>query len=232
MERADWENAERYFADAVRLDKNNPTLRLYYGDTLWQRGQREESLKQLREASRLSKGRDANIQSSLAAKLWEVGQVETALQCAETATQLAPHDARGWLLMGRICVSFGEKYQSYGRPDEAHIWLVRARDSYYRAAAQTNDKREILPELASLQMRLGQPEYALASWQSLQESYAPGTEPAAVLCGKGAVLAAMNRFPDSLDCYRLAFEREPENAAHQQFYEQVRLAAHQAAQRQ
>ncbi|MGL4942163.1 MAG: tetratricopeptide repeat protein [Thermoguttaceae bacterium] len=209
IERQDWEAAERYLGNAVRLDKNDPTLRLHYGEALWNQGKRNESLEQLHEAARLSKGRDAVIQASLAEKLLEVGQLDTALKCAETATLLAPKDFRGWLLLGRGCVVKSEVADTQGRQGESQDWLIRARDCYYRATSLASDTRPILPQLAALQMKMRQPEYALASWQTLQDSYDTGTEPAEVLCGKASVLASMNRYREAIEAYTTAFEREP-----------------------
>jgi hypothetical protein len=62
-----------------------------------------------------------------------------------------------------------------------------------------NDK-DILVELATVQMRCRQPEQALATWLSVQSLYPKGEEPDAVLVGKTETLTMLRRFDEAELC--------------------------------
>jgi len=113
---------------------------------------------------------------------------------ADEAVRLDAQDYRSWALRGRA--KRLQASQQAGHVGHAMAMLHQAREDYFRAVSLSPNNRELLAELATIQMSCGQPEQALATWQTLQSLYPQGGEPNEVLIGKTETLTVLRRFDE------------------------------------
>lgn len=198
MEQENWEAAEEQLRMAVKLNEEDSQTRQHYSEVLWQRGKHQESLVQLVEAARLSEGGDAALHVSLAEKLLQMRDPQRALKSTEHAIDLEPDHPKAWALRAECRGRLGQ--------------LDQALPDYYRALALDPENRLVHRHLADLQMALGRPNRALATWQGLERLYSPGNEPVEVLVGKGIAYMALARHVDAEKTYAQARKKDPYNA--------------------
>ncbi len=216
MEQGDWQEAEKKLAKAMRLNPKDADIRRHYAEVLWQLGQQQESIRQLNEASKLSRKEtreDPAISISLAEKMLNTQQIEQADHFSRRATELGPKESKAWALHGKVQSILGEEQSRSGGRERAIPFYEKAMFDYYRALSLTApgslQNRELLVELAGVQMRMGQAERALATWQSLERLYLPSPRPVLVLRGKAETLVALNRIEDAIEMFNLAIEQAP-----------------------
>jgi tetratricopeptide (TPR) repeat protein len=198
MERGDLNEAERRLEDAVRWNKSDINHRRHYAEALWQQGKHQEALLQLNEAVNRGGKNDASLHISLAEKRLALEDYSKAYRHADEAVRLAPQDAQSWALRGRA--KQWETLRANGKKVFDAEKLHEAREDYLRAVSLAPNDKELLTELASIQMRCGQPEQALATWLSVQSLYPQGGEPAEVLIGKTETLTMLHRFDEAEAC--------------------------------
>ncbi|MDR0609707.1 MAG: tetratricopeptide repeat protein [Planctomycetaceae bacterium] len=221
MERGDLAEAEKRLEEAVKLNKKDIAYRRYYADALWQRGKYEEALQQLNEAIKRGGTDDASLHISLAEKHLILNRPSTAYQHANTTIRLAPQEYKGWALRGKAgwLLAAGQQLTELQRdesPEKIQQYMIQARNDYYRALSFSPNNRDLLPELAAVQMICRQPEHALATWQNLQDLFPKGAEPADLLRGKAEALIALQRFDEAIHCLHIAHQHEPERPEIQQ----------------
>lgn len=245
MEKGNWEEAEKKLEEAVRLNKKDAELRRHYAEALWNRGKQDESLSQLTEAIKRSGSENASLYISLTEKYLAMDDPLTAEQYAEESVRRAPQDHKAWFLRGKVNRHLGETERkkaiqaqsldqtettvSFSQQSKQH--LIQAKNDFYRALSFANplDCRDILPELAAVQMRCEQPNQALASWQNLQELFPPDAIPTDLLRGKAEAYIAMSRFDDAMTCLRTAQRQEPHQIEiAQRLQEILQMAQHQS----
>ncbi len=209
LEKGDYERAEKKLEEAVKLNKKDAELRRHYAEALWTRGKHREALEQLNEAAKRCNGTDVSLEISLAEKSLFMGDPITAFQHADQATRFNSKEYKGWALRGKAGWCIAERQLGQVSPEESAEALKKARNDYYRALSLSPNNREVLPDLAMLQMRRNEPESALATWQNLQELYPPGNEPADVLQGKAEAYHAMGRMKDAVNALAAARQRVP-----------------------
>jgi tetratricopeptide (TPR) repeat protein len=210
MEQGNLGEAEKRLEEAVKLNKKDINHRRHYAEALWQRGKYEESLQQLGEAVKLGGNNDVSLHISLAEKYLAMTQPSTAYRHADLAVRLAPQEYKGWTLRGKAGWLLAVGQRNSDSPEKVEQYMIQAKNDYYRALSLSPNTREILPELAAVQMSCGQPELALATWQNLQESFPKGAEPTDLLCGKAETFIALYRFDEAIDCLVIVRQREPE----------------------
>ena len=199
MERGELSEAERRLGDAVRYNKNDINYRRHYADVLWQQKKYQESLIQLDEALQRGGQNNASLHISIAEKYVELGEymdgtLAKALYHADEAVRLDSQDYRSWALRGKA--KRLQASQQAGYIEHSLAMFHQAREDYLRAVSLSPNNRVLLMELATLQMACGQPEQALASWQTLQNLYPLGGEPNEVLIGKTETLTVLQRFDE------------------------------------
>jgi tetratricopeptide (TPR) repeat protein len=123
---------------------------------------------------------------------------------------LAPQEYKGWTLRGKAGWLLAVGQRNSDSPEKVEQYMIQAKNDYYRALSLSPNNREILPELAAVQMDCGHPELALAAWQNLQEFFPKGAEPTDLLCGKAEVFIALRRFDEAVNCLEIVRQREPE----------------------
>jgi len=210
LERGDLNEAERRLEDAVRLNKNDINHRRYYAEVLWQQGKHQEALQQLDEAIKRGGQNSDALYISLAEKYLVLREYTTAHRYADEAVRLNPQDARCWALRGRA-----KRLQSIhqaGYAEHSAEMLRQAREDYLQAVSLSPSDRELLAELAAIQMSCGQPEQALATWLTIQSLYSQNSEPTEVLIGKTETLLALRRFDEAETNLTLLRQRGLENS--------------------
>ena len=200
LEQGNLTEAEKQLGDAVRYNKNDINHRRHYAEALWQQGKHSEALQQLDEA--LSRGgqNNASLHISLAEKYLEIREhttdsLEKAYHHADEAVRLNSQDSQSWALRGRA--KRLQANQQAGYVEHSLAMLHQAREDYLRAVSLSPNNRELLTELAVVQMSCRQPEQALATWLTLQSLYPQGSEPNEVLIGKTETLMVLRRFDEA-----------------------------------
>lgn len=221
FERKDYEEAEKRLSEAVRLNKKDIAHRRNYAEALWKREKYKEALEQLDEAVRRGGEDDASLHLSLAEKHLFLQQYETAFRHADMAIRLKPQDAESWALRGTAGWRLALERRDSVTQKQYVATMERAKNDYYRALSIAPDNRDILPNLAAVQMYRGQPQHALATWQKLQDAYPPGTEPIDLLRGKAEALIAMRCFDEAIECLQTAQRREPDQEEIRQRIDEV-----------
>ncbi|HYW77934.1 MAG TPA: tetratricopeptide repeat protein, partial [Thermoguttaceae bacterium] len=117
-------------------------------------------------------------------------QIDRARRSAEQAIDLNPKLSDAWTIRGRVMSAGGQ--------------FERAMADYHRALGYAPNAPEILLETAELYRRMGQPQRALETLQSLADTYPPGEEPCNVLHLTGLAYEALGRHENGADAfYRL-----------------------------
>ncbi|MDR3196795.1 MAG: tetratricopeptide repeat protein [Planctomycetaceae bacterium] len=210
MERGDLAEAEKRLEEAVKLNKKDVDHRRHYAEALWQRGKYQDALQQLDEAVKRGGVNDTSLHLSLAEKHLMLNHLPTAYRHADAAVRLAPKEYKGWALRGKAGWLLAADQESADSPEKIQQYLAQAKNDYYRALSFSPNNRELLPELAAIQMICRQPEHSLATWQHLQDLFPKDSEPADLLRGKAEVLIALQRFDEAIQCLNTARLREPE----------------------
>jgi len=184
LEREQWEHADDLLGQAVRACPTNPDAHRNYAEARWNRGFREEALKELEAARRLAPD-DATTVARIAEMRLAMGQTETAWQDAQRAIALDPKLASAWAARAQVL-------RATGNPTQALA-------DYHRALSLGPDDRRVPCEIATLYLELNQPQRALLAIEGLADKYSPGDEPQDVLYYQGVSYLALNRYDDAVE---------------------------------
>ncbi|MDR0520992.1 MAG: tetratricopeptide repeat protein [Planctomycetaceae bacterium] len=234
LEKGDVDEAEKRLSDAVRLDKNNPDHRRFYAEVLWKQGKQEAALRQLNELVSISGKEDAVLHLLLAEKYHEIHDQQTAFRHADTAVRLDAANARSWALRAktrRLLTEAAWSAPQENSPEHTAEMFRQSRDDILRAITLDPGNKDLLPELALIQMRCGQFEQALAAWLDAQDKYPAGKEPVFILAGKSETLAALYRYDDAAVCLNSILQRDPNDAAAKQMLAHILTASKNRVQR-
>ena len=223
LERGDLTEAEKRLEEAVRLNKNDINHRRYYAEALWQQGKHQEALHQLDEALKRGGQNSDSLHISLAEKYLTLQEYTTAQRHADEAVRLNPQDSRSWALRGRV--KRLQAIHQAGYAEHTAAMFHQAREDYLRAVSLSPNDRELLAELAAVQMYCGQPEQALATWQTIQNLYSQDGEPAEVLIGKTETLLVLQRFDEAETNLTLIRQRGLEHSEGGQRLQKMMTAA-------
>jgi len=195
LEQGKLSEAEKRLEHAVKLSKNDLNHRRHYAEVLWQQGKHQEALQQLEEAIKRGGQNNASLHISLAEKYLAMREFDIAYRHADDAVRLDSQDYRSWALRGKTKRSQAAHQAGYA--EHTADMLHQAREDYLRAVSLAPHDRELLAELAAIQMNCGQLEQALATWLSVQNLYPQKGEPPEVLIGKTETLMALQRFEEA-----------------------------------
>jgi uncharacterized protein HemY len=112
-----------------------------------------------------------------------------------------------------------------GYAEHATAMFHQAREDYLRAVSLLPNDRELLVELATVQMSCGQPEQALATWLTVQSLYPQGGEPVEVLIGKTETLMELRRFDEAQANLSALRQQGQGNSEVEQRLQQMMMAA-------
>ena len=194
MERRDWTNAELLLAKAVESCPEDVEARRHHAEALWFRGQHQQAVGQLAEAIRLS-GDDPTLWVRWGEMQLALGQLDPGLQGAQTALDLDPGIARGWALRGKAMRQRGDSRAALA--------------DFQHALALDPNNRDLLFDIAEMYRELQQPRRALASLQTLLESYPAQEEPQKILLLAGLAYMALDRPEEAVERLLAADRRGP-----------------------
>lgn len=192
MDTGQWGRAEDLLAQAVKTCPANGDAHRAYAEALWNGGQRERALMQIREAIRLN-DRDPLLFVRAAEMQLAQGRTEFAMQAAQRAVDLDPKLAAAWSVRARI-----------HRANQAN---EEALADFHRALGYDRGNRALEWEIAELYRQMNQPQRALTALQTLADQYPPGEEPQAVLYSQGLALLELGRANDAAETLAVAAGR-------------------------
>jgi len=191
-ERSQHEEAEALLAKAVEACPVDPEARRHYAEALWHRGSRQKAVAELEEASRLV-SEDATLLVRLAEMHLAMGHLRLAQQSAERALDLDPKFSAAWAIRGRVSRASGQ--------------LEQALADYHRSLGYGPGQQQVLLEMAELYRQLNRPQRALATLQSLADTYSPGEEPQHLLYLTGLAYMALGRYDAGAESFAAAASR-------------------------
>ncbi|GAA4426853.1 tetratricopeptide repeat protein [Bremerella cremea] len=148
MHRDDWENAEKYLAEAKQNAPYDLQARVHYAETLWKTGKQAEAIKEIEDTLPLAND-DPTLHARLGRMYLDSGEPTRAHIAANKSIECDPKHAPAWQLQGDLAVLRGD--------------LDGAKLSYIRAATHSEGPdRDVQLKLASTYRRLGQPGQSLA----------------------------------------------------------------------
>jgi len=187
-----WDEAAKLFGQAVEVCPANERARAGFADTLWQRGQTQAAIDEMREAVRLSAG-DADLQVRLGEMQLAMGDIDGAQSCATSAIQAQWQSPTAWALDGDV-------QRSRGRLDDA----LR---SYHRALSCQARMPRVQLAIAEIYEAQDRPLRALATIDTMIEQYAVDQAPPELLTRRGLALRRLGRSSDAIECLTAAWKQ-------------------------
>jgi tetratricopeptide (TPR) repeat protein len=194
MERGNWARADDLLAQAVKVFPQDADARYHYAEVLWHRGERASALEQIDKAVELAPD-DPKLLIRAAQMRIAMDTPNDAAELVERAIDADSKNSAAWALRGRLRHRAGE--------------LREALADYHRALGYRADDRETLLEVAEVYRQLNQPLRALATLQTLSDTYPPGEEPPQVLYLTGLAYSALGRHAEAVDCLVQVRDRVP-----------------------
>ena len=193
-----WDEAESLFKSAIETHAANDDARRQYADVLWRRGNREEAVRQMEEAIRLSGG-DPALHVQLGEMYLELGDLQRAWQQAEEALAAHRQSAAAWALRGDVL-------RRRGNAEEALA-------SYHRATTYQPRYPRVQMAVAEIYQEQSRPRRTLATLQLLAEQYGNEPPPTEVLVMQGLAFKALGRYTEAIDSFVAARQRGEPTAA-------------------
>ncbi len=192
IQRDEWQRAEILLAEAIEHCPTSAEARRHHAETLWHREAFEQAVAQMETAVRLDPS-DVEAVVRAGEMRLALGHVRRARVHADRALDLDSQMAKAWYLRGRVL-------RVAGKTD-------RALGDFHRALDLSPDDRDVLLAVAELYRLRNQPRRALSTLHHLADVYLPGEEPGRVLYLQGLAYAALGRYDEAVDSYRLASRR-------------------------
>jgi tetratricopeptide (TPR) repeat protein len=191
-QRGRWEQAEALYADAVLKCPRDERARCGYAESLWQRGAQTEAVAHMEEAVRLS-GHDPERAVQLGEMYLARGELARAGQQAERAVAANGQLAGAWALRGKVLAAQGSRTDALA--------------SFHRALKLQSQYPEVQLALAEIYNQQNRPQRALATLQSLADSFPPDQVPIDVLIHQGLALRQLGRHADAARSLAQAADR-------------------------
>ena len=193
IERGDWPEAENLLKRAIDACPVDADARRHYAETLINRGAFVDSLAQLEEGRRLSRG-DVSLTVRAGEVYLMAGEMRWARRRAEQALSMDSTSAAAWVLRGRVMLDEGNSRQALA--------------DMHRALGYRPDDQLLLLEIAEIHRQLNQPQRALLAIQVAADTYQAGEEPQRLLFLQGLALLALERNEDAAACLSKACSRD------------------------
>lgn len=175
---------------------------------------------------------DGPTQRHLAEALWQSGQHDEALKCAEEACRCVPTDCDAAIRAGQMHLAQGDAGRAShwaGRAIDlnarsAAAWALRGRAhqkqgnadlalaDFQQALRYAPTDAQLLTDVALLHRARGENRRCLTTLHHLLDAYPPGQEPAGALALAGESYLALGRARDAADTLQLAAARGPADA--------------------
>jgi tetratricopeptide (TPR) repeat protein len=187
-----WQQAEALFAEAVLKCPGDERAQCGYAESLWQRGAQDEAIAHMEEGVRLS-GHDPERVVQLGEMYLARGELAPAAAQAERAIRANRQLAAAWALRGKAQAAQGNQTEALA--------------SFHRALTIRQPYPEVQLALAQTYQEQGRPQRALATLQSLADSFPPDQIPVDVLIHQGLALRQLGRPADAAQSLAQAAQR-------------------------
>lgn len=178
LERGKLEDAETWFANAIKTNPVDERAHVQYAELLWRRSLHEDAIKHLEQSVKLSGG-DPALVVRLGEMYLAQGDAERAWQQAELAIQSNRHLACAWALRGDVRRHEGK--------------LQEALAEYHRSLSFEGHCPHVQLALAAIYREQNRPRRALSTLDALAEHYPPDEMPQEILLEQGLALKALGR---------------------------------------
>jgi tetratricopeptide (TPR) repeat protein len=196
MQRERWEEAEQLFVAAIRTNESDERAHRRYAELLWRRGVRDDAIRHMENAERLSGG-DLELVVQLGGMYLREGNLDAAWQQAEQAIHTQTELPCAWALRGDI----------FAARNQFHDAMI----SYHRALAYQPHFPKVQLALTELYAQQNRPRRALATVSALVDQYGPDRAPTDVLLLQGLALKTLGRYDDAIDVLTAARNRGDAN---------------------
>jgi tetratricopeptide (TPR) repeat protein len=176
------DEAEALFASAVEQCPSDERARHGYARSLWLRGAQDQAVAHMEEAVRLS-GNDPERLVELGEMYLHRGELRRAGQHADRAIAANAQLAAAWALRGQV-------QQALGQRDAALA-------SFHQALSLRASYPDVQLAIAAIYGEQNRPQRALATLQTLADSFPPGQVPDEVLVQEAFACRALGRYQDA-----------------------------------
>jgi tetratricopeptide (TPR) repeat protein len=187
-----WQEAEVFFADALRQNPADERAHCHYAQVMWQRGQQAAAIRHQEESVRLSGG-DPQQLVRLGEMYLSLGNVPAAWECAGKALEANHRLACAWALQGDV-------YRRQRSWDQAL-------ESYHRTLTEQPHFPHVQLACAEIYRELNRPRRALATLDALESQLRPQAAPAELYFQQGLAYKALGRYQDAVDRLTVASQR-------------------------
>ena len=188
------ESAQEMFAAAVETCPADERARCLYAQILWDQGEWDSAVSQMREAVRLSGG-DPDTTVRLGQMHLARGDRETAYRHAQKAISASPQLAAAWALEGDVLKQRGE--------------LDAALARYHRALVYQDQYPDVQFGIAEIYARQDRHTRALATLSALADQYEPDRIPQRLHGMRGRAYRALDRYSEAAAEFSLAAKAAP-----------------------
>ena len=191
------DQAEALFASAVEQCPEDERARQGYAQSLWQRGAQDEAVVHMEEAVRLS-GSDPERLVELGDMYLHRGELRRAGQHADRAIAANVQLAPAWALRGQV-------QQALGHRDAALA-------SFHQALSLRASYPDVQLAVAAIYVQQNRPQRALATLQTLADSFPAGQVPDEILVQEALACRALGRYQDAAGKLALVCKRDSASA--------------------
>jgi len=186
------EDAELSFKNAIETNPVDERAHVQFAELRWRRGLRDDAIKHLEQAVKLSGG-DSTLVVRLGEMYLAQGDAERAWQQAELAIQSNRQLPCAWALRGDVRRQQGK--------------LQEALAEYHRSLSFEGHCPHVQLALASIYREQNRPRRALSTLASLAEHYPPDEMPQELLLEQGLALKALGRYENAASLLAQAVQR-------------------------
>jgi len=187
-----WEEAEKKFAESVKLCPVDERARRQYAEALWNLGREKEAILEMEEAVRLS-ARSAELHVQLGEMHLAKGNLSAARTEAMSALESNPKLASAWALRGGV----------NRRQDKLDAALA----DFHRALSYQPHFPKVQLAAAEVYQAQNRPQRRLATLQALVDQFPPNAAPGEVLLQQGLAYKEMQRYEAAASSLRASIDR-------------------------
>ena len=181
------DDAESHFSESIRVYPTDPLSRRLYAEALWNRGEQEAALEQMRAATELSGGVDVPLLVRLGEMYRERGQLTLAAHQAREAIRLATDHAPAWILQARVKRQNGD--------------IAGALADSHRALSYDPNNLAVRLDVAALHLQANRPHRSLAVLHAIVDQQGGGDLPLEALALEASSQQKLGRHAEAIETF-------------------------------
>ncbi len=194
LDRDRFQDAELLFSEALQCCPTDERAHWGYAQTLWQKGSKQEAIRHMQEAIRIS-GTDPEYMVRLGEMYLSIGDLPNAAQQAQLAISEDHRNPQAWSLLG-------DTHRSMKNWEQALT-------CYQRAMLLQPDYPEVQLATADIYRQLGRPQRALATLDRMVDLHPTEHSKPESLMVRGLALADMGHQREALAVLNRAADKMP-----------------------